>query len=271
MTNMTREESKALLKWYIEQGVDETIGETAHSAFSELSAGTREASPVPAEAKLTNLTTAKPAAPLPSLQPIESIVKEAETIARSASSLADLKDAIMAFEGCSLKHTAMNTVFCDGNAEADLMLVGEAPGAEEDRQGRPFVGISGQLLDRMLATIGHDRENSYIANVLPWRPPGNRNPTPHEINICLPFIRRHIELVSPRVVLLVGGISAKALLNTSEGITRIRGNWHTLDLSGHIIDTLPTFHPAYLLRQPAAKKRAWQDLLAVQRKLEPSG
>jgi DNA polymerase len=192
----------------------------------------------------------------------------ARELARAAATLDELRDAMASFEGCNLRFTAKNLVFADGNPQADLMLVGEAPGRDEDIQGLPFVGRSGQLLDRMLAAIGLDRNSAYIANVIPWRPPGNRTPTPHETEICRPFIERQIELVNPKVLVNLGGPSAKTLLNTTEGILRLRGNWrvHTT-ASGTAIPAMPTLHPAYLLRTPAHKRLAWRDLLEVKMKL----
>ena len=176
------------------------------------------------------------------------------------------------FEGCSLKHTAMNLVFGDGNPDASIMFIGEAPGADEDRQARPFVGVSGQLLDKMIAAIGLDRTSAYITNVLPWRPPGNRKPTTSEVTICLPFIRRHINLVAPRVLVLVGGTAASALLGRTEGITRLRGKWLIYCAEGgdgaYEVPCMPLYHPAYLLRQPALKRDAWRDILAIQERLE---
>ena len=163
----------------------------------------------------------------------------------------------------------MNTVFSDGNPEAKVMLIGEAPGADEDRQGKPFVGVSGQLLDRMMATIGLDRTSFYITNILFWRPPGNRTPTSTEVASCLPFMKRHIELINPSAIMLVGGLSAKTMLNRTEGILRQRGKWANYQLnSERAIPALPILHPAYLLRQPAAKRQAWMDLLSFQKKLE---
>jgi DNA polymerase len=189
--------------------------------------------------------------------------------AASCRTLDELKAALAVFEGCALKDTATNLVFADGNPEARVMFIGEAPGAEEDRQGLPFVGPAGRLLDLMLAAIGLDRESVYITNVLPWRPPGNRQPTSAEITACLPFLERHIELVSPAVVVLLGGTSAKALLGTKEGIMRLRGRWFNLQ-TAHLpapIPAMPTYHPAYLLRTPIAKREAWRDLRALERKL----
>src|SRR5690606_41650696 len=159
-------------------------------------------------------------------------------------------------------------VFADGNPQANVMFVGEAPGRDEDLEGKPFVGRSGQLLDRMLSAIGLDRSSAYISNVIPWRPPGNRAPTPQETEICRPFIERHIELVKPKVLVHLGGASAKTLLNTTEGILRLRGNWRIYSgAAGLEIPAMPTLHPAYLLRTPAHKRLAWRDFLEVKMKL----
>lgn len=196
----------------------------------------------------------------------------AREAASRAGSLAELREIMAAFDGCNLKFTAKNLVFADGNPEADLMLVGEAPGRDEDLEGLPFVGRSGQLLDRMLAAIGRDRNSAYIANVIPWRPPGNRDPSPMETEICRPFIERQIELASPKVLMTLGNPSSKLLLQTQTGIMRLRGNWgmHRTP-SGLGIATMPTFHPAYLLRNPAHKKLAWRDFLEVKAKLSSLG
>ncbi|MGQ9365848.1 uracil-DNA glycosylase [Azospirillum sp. A39] len=190
--------------------------------------------------------------------------------ARAAASLEELEAAVRAFDGCPLKATAMNTVFADGNPKARIMLVGEAPGEDEDRQGKPFVGASGRLLDRMLAGIGLDRSTVYITNILPWRPPGNRNPTAAEIAACLPFMERHVELVGPGIIVPLGGTSAKTLLNRTTGITRMRGQWfdYTPESGGRTVPVLPMLHPAYLLRNPAAKREAWRDLLVLRERLQ---
>jgi DNA polymerase len=197
----------------------------------------------------------------------------ARALAAAAKTLDELKAAIAAFEGLSLKATATNLVFADGNPEADLMLIGEAPGAEEDRRGVPFVGAAGQLLDRMLAAIGHDRTDSYITNIVNWRPPGNRKPSPAEMTLCSPFIQRHIALMKPKVIVLLGDTAAKTLTERTEGITRMRGKWFvwTDPDSGATIPMLPTFHPAFLLRSPSQKRESWADLLAVKRKLAELG
>lgn len=191
--------------------------------------------------------------------------------AAAAHSLDALREAIRAFDGSPLRDTATNLVFADGAPDAGLMLIGEAPGAEEDRLGRPFVGQSGQLLDRMFASIGLKRGEGgfYITNILPWRPPGNRTPTDAEIALFLPFVLRHIALVRPRRVVLLGGTSAKALLRAKEGITRLRGKWHPVAVEGlGEVPALATLHPAYLLRTPAAKRDAWADLLMLRRSID---
>ena len=186
-----------------------------------------------------------------------------------AQTLEELRTSLKAFDGCALKRTATNLVFAAGNPEADVMIVGEAPGADEDRLGTPFVGVSGQLLDRMLSVIGLDRTSVYITNILPWRPPGNRKPTQAEITACVPFTRRHIELIKPKILVLTGGTAASTLLETTETISRIRGQWRRYSSSGlkQPIDALPTYHPAYLLRTPGQKQQAWQDLLSIKMKL----
>jgi len=194
----------------------------------------------------------------------------ARELAAAAQTLDELKAAIARFDGLTLKATATNLVFADGNPAAKLMLIGEAPGAEEDRRGLPFVGAAGQLLDRMLAAIGHDRTNSYITNIVNWRPPGNRKPSPAEMSLCAPFIERHIALVNPAVIMLLGDTAAKTLTGRNEGITRLRGKWFGWAKPGTTDDPiplLPTFHPAFLLRSPSQKREAWIDLLAVKRKL----
>ncbi len=196
-------------------------------------------------------------------------VADARSLAGAATSLAGLAEALARFDGCTLKHTAMSLVFADGNPQCRVMLVGEAPGEDEDRQGKPFVGASGRLLDRMLAAIGLDRRQVYITNILPWRPPGNRSPTSAEIALCLPFIERHIALVAPPVLVLLGGSAAKTLLTRADGITRLRGQWFEIQPPETTapIATIATYHPAYLLRSPIHKRETWRDLLAIKRKL----
>lgn len=260
----TQAELLALLRWQMEAGADEAIAAHAVNHFQSAAQekNSRQASP------------ARPATPTPSITPLamppnqSMATASAREIAAACADLPSLRHAIENFQGCALRATAKHTVFADGNPKARVMLVGEAPGRDEDLQGLPFVGRSGQLLDRMLAAIDLDRTQVYISNVLPWRPPGNRVPSTAEIAICLPFIQRHIELVAPELLLLLGGISAKALLDTNEGIMRLRGKWKIYRTPELEIPTLPSFHPAFLLRQPAQKRQAWQDLLALRERLD---
>jgi DNA polymerase len=199
---------------------------------------------------------------------VDEIARDAARLAASATTLAGLREALAGFEGCQLKRTASQLCFADGIEGAPVMLVGEAPGADEDRIGRPFVGKSGQLLDRMLASIGLSRlSNVYIANVVPWRPPGNRTPTTQEIATCLPFIRRQIALANPAILVTLGGPAAQALLDV-KGIMAGRGRWRDYALDGRSIPALPTLHPAFLLRQPIHKRETWADLLALRRRLD---
>ncbi len=188
---------------------------------------------------------------------------------KKAQSLDELRLMIESFDGCDLKKTAQRAVFADGNPEAKVMLIGEAPGAEEDRIGKPFVGAAGQLLDRMLAAISLDRNSAYISNVVFWRPPGNRTPSPVEIESCMPFVRRHIALARPQFLVCLGGVAMKAMFNPDLGIMKMRGQW--LDFSADEdlapIPTLLTYHPSFLLRTPAAKREAWADLQELQKKL----
>jgi len=183
------------------------------------------------------------------------------------SSLEQLKSFMSDFKGCELYKSSTNMVFSDGNPKSEIMLIGEAPGHDEDIQGKPFVGRSGKLLDKMLEAIDLNREKVYIANIIPWRPPSNRRPTDEEIEICLPFIKKHIELIKPKVLMLLGSTATFALLKNTEGITKIRGKWVDLNLNSISVPTLPTFHPAFLLRQPAQKKHVWEDLKSLKNKL----
>jgi DNA polymerase len=191
----------------------------------------------------------------------------ARDLARNAASLDDLRALLEGFEGCGLRKTAKQLVFAAGNPRARVMFVGEAPGREEDLEGLPFVGRSGQLLDRMMAAIGLDRSNAYIANVIPWRPPGNRTPTPQETQICLPFTLRQIELADPDILVCLGGPSAQTLLDIKDGIRRSRGRWHAYHTGTREIRAIATFHPAYLLRNPIEKRFVWRDFLAIKKAL----
>ncbi len=260
-----------LLRWFSDAGADEAIGDEAIDRLALAPEAARAPAQKPA---LSRDAPAQPAmrAAAP-LADDKAAIDDAKTAAASATTLDELRAAMAAFEGCPLKATAKNLVFADGNPNAKIMLVGEAPGRDEDIAGLPFVGRSGQLLDRMLASIGLNREKVYIANVLPWRPPGNRTPTPAETAMCLPFILRHIELVAPEILVCVGGVSAKELFGTPTGITKLRGQWREFDPAaiggpqGHKMPAIAMLHPAYLLRQPAQKRLAWQDLLSLREKM----
>ncbi|WP_417671876.1 uracil-DNA glycosylase [Roseibium sp.] len=199
--------------------------------------------------------------------PDKEAVSSAREAAGAAKTLDDLKQRLSQFSGCNLRLTAKNLVFADGTPGARVMLIGEAPGRDEDLQGRPFVGRSGQLLDKMLGAIGLDRSSVYIANIVPWRPPGNRTPTPQETEICKPFILRQIELAKPDVLVFLGAASAKSLLDVQDGIRKLRGRWMNFDVGGRSIPCVATYHPAYLLRSPIEKRLSWRDFLSLQAKL----
>ena len=263
----------ALLQWYIAAGVDEAIDSAPQNRFVQAPKTPPATAPetTPAAAPITAPARATPPVSVPNQAAAATNTPSEDTreLAAGCASFDELRAAIGAFDGCALKRTATNTVVGTGDEAAALMVVGEAPGGEEDRRGLPFVGPAGKLLDRMLAAIGLERSAVYITNILPWRPPGNRSPTAEEIALCQPFVERQIELVQPKILVLVGGISAKSLLDKREGITRLRGTWREFSVPAlaEPIATMATFHPAYLLRQPAAKKEVWRDLLAIQQKL----
>jgi len=255
------QDTLATLNWLVEAGADEAIGDApvnrlAAKAPIQLGASNVPRAAVPARA---------PAPPEPAGDTIGSAI----AAAASANSLAELQAALEAFDGCGLKRTATNTVFADGVAHAPVMLIGEAPGRDEDRIGKPFVGRAGQLLDKMLASIGLDRKtNAYITNVINWRPPDNRDPSPEEAAHCLPFLRRHIELASPQVIILLGAVAARHVVGVSDGIMKLRGRWMEYRVGSRMVPLMPTLHPAYLLRQPAHKKLAWRDLQSVRTRIE---
>lgn len=216
----------------------------------------------------TQTPLAKPVTPAAPALADDTAIEAAKLLAAEAQTLADLEKALAEFDGCPLKATAKNLVFSDGQRDAKIMIIGEAPGGDEDRQAKPFVGRAGQLLDHMLAAIGLSRDkNIYITNVVPWRPPGNRTPSLDEIAVCKPFIKRHIELMQPEVLLLVGNISNKTLLATTTGITKLRGQWQEYDNDGTGIKTLPLLHPAYILRRPETKADMWADLCTLKKDL----
>jgi uracil-DNA glycosylase family 4 len=261
-----------LLAFYLEAGVDCALGDAPVDRLAEpdsvpvAAAAPREIVP-PRPAR--EIPAAMPAAPRAdvALAPDEAI-SSAREAARTAPTLDALRALLENFDGCALKHTATRLVFADGNPQARVMFVGEAPGRDEDIEGLPFVGRSGKLLDRMISAIGLDRSKAYIANVIPWRPPGNRTPTPQETQICLPFIRRQIELVNPDVLVTLGNPSTQTLLATRDGIMKTRGKWVDYDTGTRTIRAIATFHPAYLLRSPSYKRMTWQDLRAIAKALE---
>ncbi|MFC7049685.1 uracil-DNA glycosylase [Emcibacter nanhaiensis] len=259
----------ALLQWYLDSGVDECISDDATDWF-EVSAAAR---PQPAQTtpQPQAATPVRPAAGGATASPLlatDQIAATARDLVKDCKTLEELRQKIEEFDGCALKKTASKTVFSDGIPGSDLMLIGEAPGVEEDRQGKPFVGASGQLLDKMFAAIHRSRqENLYISNTLPWRPPGNRKPSDAELHICQPFLMKHIELAAPKVLVLLGGTAAGSLLDSKAGITRLRGKWHDVEIAGRKIPAMATYHPAYLLRQPQAKAQAWSDLQKIRDRL----
>ena len=275
--------ARELLTFYQEAGVDALLGEAPVDRLAD------EVMPVLAapagEPAVPRVPTAPPAAPAQPLRTIsareldtkgrgpiappssDAAVMAAREAARSAGSLEELRAILERFEGCALRNTATRLVFADGNPGSRLMFVGEAPGRDEDIQGLPFVGRSGKLLDRMMVAIDIDRTSSYIANVVPWRPPGNRTPTPQETAICLPFIRRQIELANPDFLVCLGGPAMQTLLGVKDGITRSRGRWFSYDSGRREIRALATFHPAFLLRSPLQKRFAWRDFLALKKAL----
>jgi len=259
--------ARDLLDFYAETGVDALLGESPVDRFASTEPAepaARSVQPVTPAADLNSVARAAPAAPP---APDEAVM-QARSVAKNAKTLDELRAILDRFEGCALKSTASQLVFADGNPEARLMLVGEAPGREEDIEGLPFVGRSGKLLDRMLAAIGLDRTSVYIANIVPWRPPGNRTPTPQESQICLPFILRQIELADPDILVCLGGPSAQTLLGIREGITKTRGRWLAFETGKREIRAMPTFHPAFLLRSPLQKRFAWRDFLAIKEALD---
>ena len=289
--NSARQDARELLAFYLDAGVDAPVGEVAVDRFADnaptsspaesgrseshaFPAAVRGEAPSnndptadrvarsgpPASGKERIFTPAAPAAP-------EAAIMAAREAARSAKNLEELRALLEAFEGCMLRATATRLVFADGNPQARVMFVGEAPGRDEDIAGLPFVGRSGKLLDRMMAAIGLDRTQAYIANVVPWRPPGNRTPTPQETAICLPFIRRQIDLAGADILVCLGQPSTQTLLETREGITRTRGRWFKFDTGSREIRALATYHPAFLLRSPLQKRLAWRDFLALKKAL----
>ena len=270
------------LRWWIRAGVNEALDETAHDRFAESSrenGDRRDAPNLPIRQAPLAASGQGPLAasgnvfPAPhgaqAGSPPDAAESSARALAEAATDLEALRSALADFEGCALKRTATRLVFADGVPGSRVMFVGEAPGADEDRLGRPFVGRAGQLLDRMLGAVGLDRQAVYVANVVPWRPPGNRTPTPQETQVCLPFIKRQIDLADPEFLVCLGGSAVRTLLGVQTGITRARGSWFAYPRQdGREIRALAMLHPAFLLRQPAHKRFAWADMRALANALE---
>jgi uracil-DNA glycosylase family 4 len=279
MTTANERAVRELLAFYQEAGVDAVLGETPVDRLADAPpepppAPFQPVRPPPAPSvppsnrtvvaselvAAGNRATSAPPSP-------EAAVMAAREAARIAANLDDLRAILDRFEGCTLRTTATQLVFSRGNPRARVMFVGEAPGYEEDKSGMPFVGRSGQLLDRMLASIGLDESSAFIANIVPWRPPGNRTPTPQESSICLPFTLRQIELVDPDILVCLGGPSAQTLLNIRDGITKARGRWYPFHTGAREVRAIATFHPAFLLRSPLQKRLAWRDFQAIRNAL----
>ncbi len=277
-----------LLRWYQAMGVDEAVAEEPldWSRYDPHPIPVRGAEPpadharsrgpAPREGEGTASPPQRsgtpgagsPAARTRGSPPADAGAMAARELARNAPDLAALEAALVGFDGCPLKKTAKNLCFARGHPQARLMCIGEAPGRDEDLEGAPFVGRAGQLLDKMLAAIGLGRDEAYITNVVYWRPPGNRTPTPQEVQACQPFLKRQIELVEPEILLLLGGAAAKQVLATEQGIMKLRGKWKSFELGGRSIRTMATLHPAFLLRNPVSKRMAWRDLLMVKAALD---
>jgi DNA polymerase len=257
----TNKDARELISFYRDAGVDALLGEQAVDRFAE------EAPAAPSRRAAERPPSPAPAPSIAAPPSPEAAVMAARQAAKSAETLEALRALLDAFEGCMLRTTATRLVFADGNPKSRVMFVGEAPGRDEDIAGLPFVGRSGKLLDQMMGAIGLDRTQAYIANIVPWRPPGNRTPTPHESAICLPFIHRQIELADPDILVCLGQPSTQTLLGTREGITRTRGRWFKFDTGRREIRAMATYHPAFLLRSPLQKRLAWRDFLALQKAL----
>lgn len=268
---LSAEEHRALLQWYDAMGITTLIDDHAPD-FSKLAQSTQHTVPPAVAPASFSAQMRKQSAKAPlatgELSPgNENVVDTARQLAGKCNSIAQLKDVVEGFEGCALKAMAKKTVFCDGNPDAPIMFIGEAPGRDEDLQGKPFVGRAGQLFDKMLAAIQLDRDKAYLTNIVYWRPPGKRSPSEAECAICRPFTDRQIALVKPKVLVMLGGAPAKELMATKSGILKTRGRWSEMTLGGHTVQAVATLHPAYLLCQPAQKRLAWADLQMIQAKL----
>ncbi|MFO0990643.1 MAG: uracil-DNA glycosylase [Hyphomicrobiales bacterium] len=275
IADMTPAHAAQALLWLVEMGADEIIGESPVNRLA--TAGEAPRAQPAARLEVSENRPIRAAAPISPAQPKPSAsdsVQDARAIAAACSSLAELAAALAQFDACPLRKTATNLCFSDGNPDAHVLVIGEAPGNEEDLQGKPFVGRSGQLLDRMLAAIELDRRADdparavLITNTIFWRPPGNRKPTEAETAMCMPFVSRLVELMRPRLILCVGATPTQRMMNLTDGILKLRGRWFDVALGNGTIPLLATLHPAYLLRQPVQKKLAWRDLLSLRERLD---
>lgn len=283
----TSRDLAGILHFYAESGVDCALNDQPNDLFEESQKSISRPNIQKRQAERADLPggsngvegrsapstpaggTASASVARPATVPNETVVESARQVASAANTIDELREALAGFNECNLRYGAKSTVFADGNPKADIMFIGEAPGRDEDRQGLPFVGRAGQLLDAMLKAIGLDRTSSYITNIIPWRPPGNRTPTPLEIELCRPFVERHVELSNPKLIVLMGNVPTKTFLETNRGILSIRGTWSTYHSnSDTVIPAMPTLHPAYLLRNPVQKRLSWQDFLDVRIRLD---
>ncbi len=269
----SKAELLATLTWLAEAGADEAICEEPADRFAASKPSRTLEPPRDAAARLSGderlhaVPPLRPAVPHAPAVPSGDAIGAATEIAARCQTLPELKAALEAFDGCALKAFATHTVFADGTPDQGIMCIGEAPGHDEDRLGLPFVGRAGKLLDKMLAAIGLDRTKVYIINVLPWRPPDNRNPEPTEVAKCIPFLRRHIELARPKIIILMGAVAVRHVIGTTDGIMRLRGRWLEYFVGGHMVPVMPILHPAYLLRRPVDKRLAWRDLQAIESRI----
>jgi uracil-DNA glycosylase len=265
--NHTEIDPVSLLKNYLEWGVDETIANEPINWF-------KQTDKIVSKQFVTETTSSNDliknkVSSAPPLATHQETIINATEVAAKCNTLEELNKAILEFDGCSLKKTASNTVFNDGNTDSNIMIIGESPGGSEDREGKPFVGEAGQLLNKMFAAIDMTREKDfYITNILPWRPPGNRKPTDTECEICMPFLKRHIELFAPKMIIMVGGTSANVLIGSKKSITKIRGKWQEYSLNDQKIPIVALFHPDYLIQHPQFKKQTWHDLLDIKAKIK---
>ncbi len=256
---------KQILDWYILSGVEETAGEVP---FAKFEATPLEGKKLPILKNVQESSVMTRQASTVLSQATQDACKDARERCQTVNSLSELKELVENFDGCALKLTASHTVFGDGAEDARIVFIGEAPGADEDRIGKPFVGRSGQLLDKMLQSAGLERSACYITNILPWRPPGNRTPTDGEVAVCLPFLKRQIDIIRPDYIFIMGGSAANALLDIQDSISRMRGHWmEYTDANGRKIPVLASFHPAYLLRNPGQKAKSWVDFLRLKQKM----